>query len=72
MIADDPLQFANKVIEIYNDKSRWVRMSRASLSHVEKNYSPSIATAFFHRLLGDISPNHKTTRTLVTPGSTEE
>jgi O-antigen biosynthesis protein len=72
MIADDPLQFANKVLEVYTDKSRWICMSRASLSHVEKNYSPTMAKTFFHGLLSDISPRYKTMRTLATPGLAEE
>jgi len=38
-IADDPLQFADEVLRIYEDESSWSRMREAGLRYVEDNYS---------------------------------
>jgi len=41
MIADDPKEFARKVIELYLDRDSWTRLSKNGKKHVEQRWSPS-------------------------------
>lgn len=45
LIADEPGEFAAKVVQLYTDQELWERLSRAGLEYVEKNYSPSAVAA---------------------------
>ena len=57
LIADDPEDFARKVVEVYMNAELWTRLSRASLDHVANNYSTDVvrekvrAMLSAHRLL---------------------
>lgn len=40
MIADDPKEFAKRVVELYHDKHLWEKLSRNGKSLVEQRWSP--------------------------------
>jgi glycosyltransferase involved in cell wall biosynthesis len=42
MIADDPEEFANKVVEAYTTEQVWHRLSASGLEHVARHYSPEV------------------------------
>jgi glycosyltransferase involved in cell wall biosynthesis len=42
MIADDPEEFANKVVEAYTSEDVWRRLSAGGLEHVARHYSPEV------------------------------
>ncbi len=46
LIAEDALQFAQKIIEIYQDPKLWKILSINSVEHVAKHYSPEGAKDF--------------------------
>ncbi len=42
LIADDPVGFAKKIINLYRNKKLWENLSRNSVSHVKENWTPQI------------------------------
>lgn len=57
MIADEPVQFAEKLIEVYTNESLWHKLSKKSLSHIKENYSKEVAKNNLNKLL--TSMQHK-------------
>ncbi|BCT68964.1 glycosyltransferase [Nitrosospira sp. NRS527] len=43
LIADDPDDFADLVVRLYNDETLWYRLSTAALTHLDTNYSLAAA-----------------------------
>ena len=43
LIADDPLEFANKVIKLYKDRKLWEKLSKNSIEHIQQNFLYDIA-----------------------------
>lgn len=43
LITDDPDDFADLVVRLYNDETLWHRLSAAALTHLDTNYSPAAA-----------------------------
>ena len=39
LIADDPAEFAESVIEVYEDENLWNRLSSSALRFIEERYS---------------------------------
>jgi glycosyltransferase involved in cell wall biosynthesis len=42
MIADDPEDFANKVLKVYRDTDLWHRLSDSGYKHIENHFTPQI------------------------------
>ncbi|MCM3904103.1 MAG: glycosyltransferase [Pyrinomonadaceae bacterium] len=42
MIADDPAEFANSVLRVYQDKDLWHRLSESGYKHIENHFTPQI------------------------------
>lgn len=42
MIADEPVEFAAKVLRLYHDEALWQTLSDQAMSHVQANYSPDV------------------------------
>ncbi|WP_148183412.1 glycosyltransferase [Archaeoglobus fulgidus] len=43
LIADDPVEFAEKVVKLYTDKALWEKISMRSIEHVKCNFSYNVA-----------------------------
>jgi O-antigen biosynthesis protein len=53
LVADDPAQFAECVIEVYNSEGIWTRLSTNGLETTRKLYSPQVARQTLARLFDD-------------------
>lgn len=42
MIADDPQEFAERVLEIYHNKDAWQRLSDCGYRHIQNNFTPQV------------------------------
>ncbi len=42
MIADDPAEFANSVLRVYQDLDLWHRLSDSGYKHIENHFTPQI------------------------------
>lgn len=42
MIADDPAEFANSVLRVYQDMDLWRRLSQSGYKHIENHFTPEI------------------------------
>ena len=42
MIADDPQEFAERVLEIYHNKDAWQRLSDCGYRHIENHFTPQV------------------------------
>jgi GT2 family glycosyltransferase/glycosyltransferase involved in cell wall biosynthesis len=42
MIADDPAEFANSVVRVYEDLDLWRRLSDSGYKHIENHFTPQI------------------------------
>lgn len=42
MIADDPEEFANSVLQVYQDMDLWHRLSESGYKHIENHFTPQI------------------------------
>jgi len=42
LIADEPEEFAEKVVKLYEDEEMWDKLSRNSIENIRKNYSPEV------------------------------
>ena len=54
LIADDPQEFAKKVILLYQDEDLWNKISQNSVKQVEKNYSFELAKEKLKNCLNNI------------------
>jgi hypothetical protein len=50
LIADDPAEFAQKVIRLYNDATLWNRLSTAGFEKVNRDYSAAATRSYFEQL----------------------
>ena len=50
LIADDPAEFAEKVIRLYTDATLWNRLSTAGFEKVNRDYSTAATRSYFQRL----------------------
>ncbi len=42
MIADDPEDFANSVLQVYRDMDLWHRLSESGYKHIENHFTPQV------------------------------
>jgi GT2 family glycosyltransferase len=54
LIADDPVKFASKVVDLYNNESLWNKISHNSLNFVKKNFSKNVARDKLKNMLIEI------------------
>lgn len=50
LIADDPAEFAEKVIRLHTDATLWNRLSTAGFERVKRDYSAAATRSYFERL----------------------
>jgi glycosyltransferase involved in cell wall biosynthesis len=50
LIADDPAEFAEKVIRLYTDATLWNRLSTAGFEKVNRDYSAAATRSYFEHL----------------------
>jgi glycosyltransferase involved in cell wall biosynthesis len=50
LIADDPAEFAEKVIRLYTDATLWNRLSTAGFEKVNRDYSAAATKSYFEHL----------------------
>ena len=50
LIADDPAEFAEKVVRLYTDAALWNRLSTAGFDKVNGEYSTNATRSYFERL----------------------
>lgn len=50
LIADDPAEFAEKVVRLYTDAALWNRLSTAGFDKVNRDYSTAATRSYFERL----------------------
>jgi glycosyltransferase involved in cell wall biosynthesis len=62
LVADDPAQFASRIIELYNSEEIWTRLSRNGLEKTRSLYSMDCARRQLARLFSDdhTSSNRRT------------
>ena len=51
MVADEPVVFAEKVADVYNNADLWERLSANGLENVRRHFSPEVAGEVLERLL---------------------
>ncbi len=51
LVADDPVELAERIVEVYTDDVLWRRLSRGGQASIERNCSQSVARAVFELLL---------------------
>ena len=59
MIADDPAEFANSVLRVYEDMDLWRRLSESGYKHIENHFTPQIVGQKIEdglKLLGVLGP----------------
>ncbi|MHC4778653.1 MAG: glycosyltransferase, partial [Planctomycetota bacterium] len=56
LIADDPEDFARKVVRVYNDENEWRKISVNSMRNVEEKFSPSIVGKKLFEVLESLIP----------------
>ena len=54
VIADDPVDFADAVVALYDDRSRWERISEQGLASCRQNYSVPAVTTLLTELLTEL------------------
>jgi glycosyltransferase involved in cell wall biosynthesis len=50
LIADEPAEFAEKVVRLYKDAALWNRLSMAGFDKVNRDYSMAATRSYFERL----------------------
>jgi glycosyltransferase involved in cell wall biosynthesis len=55
-VADDPIEFANRTVELYTNPKTWVQLSKNSISFVKKNFSKCKAEETILSTLSLFSP----------------
>jgi glycosyltransferase involved in cell wall biosynthesis len=59
LIADDPAEFAKKVIRLYTDAALWNRLSTAGFEKVNRDYSAAATRSYFERLFLSLQPDEE-------------
>lgn len=54
LIGDDPVEFAEKVVQLYCDQELWERLSKAGLDFVDRTYSPSAVAASLQSMMESV------------------
>jgi GT2 family glycosyltransferase/glycosyltransferase involved in cell wall biosynthesis len=49
LVADDPAEFADAIVRLYNDEALWSRLSVAGLANIRKHFSTDAAEAALER-----------------------
>lgn len=55
LIADQPRDFADAVIDLYTNEALWHNISTQSIKHIEKNYSPEVISRKVKTILSSLS-----------------
>jgi GT2 family glycosyltransferase/LmbE family N-acetylglucosaminyl deacetylase len=61
LIADEPEDFAEKVLRLYNDETLWHRIRCAALQHIETYYSPAVVEEKLRKLIEKVSRSNSRT-----------
>jgi glycosyltransferase involved in cell wall biosynthesis len=66
LIADEPAEFAEKVVRLHTDAALWNKLSDAGFEKVSREYSEAATRSFFELLFASLEqtnqsavPNHK-------------
>ena len=51
LIADDPMEFASAVVELYTDRGLWEKLSKNSRAHAEKHFSKAVMNESLQAIL---------------------
>jgi O-antigen biosynthesis protein len=69
LIADEPSEFADKVVRLYTDGALWNKLSVAGFEKVNNEYCAAATSSFFERLFASLGqpaeiavPDHKSTK----------
>lgn len=54
LISDDPKEFAEATIRLYEDEKLWLRLSKGSVEHIKTNYSKRAFSRRIRRIFSDI------------------
>ena len=54
LISDDPKEFAEATIRLYEDEKLWHKLSKRSMEHIDANYSKRAFGRRIERILGDM------------------
>ena len=55
LIADDPIEFAEKVLRLYRSGELWENLSKNSLNHIRKNFSYDITKGKIQEMIDSIN-----------------
>lgn len=58
LIADDPIEFANRTVELYTNAKMWTTLSKNSITFVKNNFSKNNAKHVMLEALGIIREKH--------------
>lgn len=58
LIADDPREFAEKVVRVYQDKGLWEKVSANAIQHVIDNFSPEAAEGVIMDIIANLDRPH--------------
>jgi O-antigen biosynthesis protein len=64
LVAEDPAEFAKKIVELYTDDALWCHLSQCGQTMVKQTCSPAVAREVFRRLL---SPAQAPRKRIVAP-----
>jgi len=61
LTADDPAEFAKKVVRLYTDSNLWNKLSQGGFEKVSRDYSMAVTRSFFEQLFASLLQPETTT-----------
>ena len=61
LVADTPTDFANAIVQAYDDEQLWTTLSDCGKANIEQHFSFATAENQLHQIIGDVQQAHNVT-----------